>query len=53
VQRLQRKVGSAPDGIIGPKTVRALQAKIGAKRNGARHLDRETVRTLQRYLNSH
>jgi hypothetical protein len=53
VQRLQRKVGSAPDGVIGPKTVRALQTKIGAKRNGARHLDRETVRTLQRYLNAH
>ena len=53
VQRLQRKVGSAPDGVIGPKTVRALQTKIGAQRNGARHLDRDTVRALQRYLNSH
>ena len=53
VQRLQRKVGSAPDGVIGPKTVRALQAKIGAQRNGARYLDRDTVRALQRYLNSH
>ena len=52
VQLLQRKVGSAPDGVIGPKTVRALQTKIGAKKNGARHLDRETVRTLQRYLNA-
>ena len=52
VQLLQRKVGSAPDGVIGPKTVRALQTKIGAKRNGARHLDRETVRALQRYLNA-
>ena len=52
VQLLQRKVGSAPDGVIGPKTVRALQTKIGAKKNGARHLDRETVRALQRYLNA-
>jgi resuscitation-promoting factor RpfA len=52
VQLLQRKVGSTPDGVIGPKTVRALQTKIGAKRNGARHLDRETVRALQRYLNA-
>lgn len=52
VQKLQRKVGSAPDGIIGPKTVRALQTKIGAKKNGARHLDRATVRSLQRYLNA-
>jgi resuscitation-promoting factor RpfA len=53
VQALQRRVGSAPDGVIGPKTVRALQAKIGAKKNGARYLDRATVRTLQSYLNSH
>ena len=52
IQRLQRKVGSAPDGVIGPKTVRALQAKIGAKKNGARYLDRATVRSLQRYLNA-
>ena len=52
VQLLQRKVGSAPDGVIGPKTVRALQTKIGAKKNGARYLDRETVRTLQRYLHA-
>jgi hypothetical protein len=53
VRRLQRKVGSAPDGVIGPKTVRALQTKIGAKKNGARYLDRATVRALQSYLNRH
>ncbi|HEY8093310.1 MAG TPA: transglycosylase family protein [Acidimicrobiales bacterium] len=53
IQLLQRRVGSAPDGVIGPKTVRALQAKIGARQNGARYLDRETVRSLQRYLNAH
>lgn len=53
IQLLQRRVGSAPDGVIGPKTVRALQAKIGARTNGARYLDRETVRSLQRYLNAH
>ena len=53
VQRLQRKVGSAPDGVIGPKTVRALQHKIGARKNGARYLDRATVRSLQSYLNRH
>ncbi|SDP44449.1 Transglycosylase-like domain-containing protein [Pedococcus dokdonensis] len=52
VKALQRKVGSAPDGIIGPRTVRALQTKIGARHNGARHLDRATVRTLQSYLNA-
>ena len=52
VQRLQRTVGSAPDGVIGPKTVRALQTKIGAKKNGARYLDRATVRSLQQYLNA-
>lgn len=52
VKALQRKVGSAPDGIIGPKTVRALQTKIGARKNGARYLDRATVRTLQTYLNA-
>jgi hypothetical protein len=52
VKALQRKVGSAPDGVIGPKTVRALQAKIGARKNGARYLDRATVRTLQTYLNA-
>lgn len=52
IQRLQRKVGSAPDGVIGPKTVRALQTKIGAKKNGARYLDRATVRSLQQYLNA-
>jgi hypothetical protein len=53
IQLLQRRVGSAPDGVIGPKTVRALQATIGASKNGARYLDRETVRSLQRYLNAH
>ncbi|WP_344137818.1 transglycosylase family protein [Pedococcus bigeumensis] len=52
VKALQRKVGSAPDGVIGPKTVRALQTKIGARKNGARYLDRATVRTLQTYLNA-
>ena len=51
IQRLQRKVGAAPDGVIGPKTIRALQTKIGAKKNGARYLDRATVRSLQSYLN--
>jgi hypothetical protein len=51
IQRLQRKVGSSPDGVIGPRTVRALQTKIGAKKNGARSLDRATVRSLQSYLN--
>ena len=53
VKALQRKVGSAPDGIIGPKTTRALQRHIGARQNGAHHLDRATVRALQRYLNAH
>lgn len=52
IKALQRKVGSVPDGIIGPKTVRALQTTIGAQRNGARYLDRATVRSLQTYLNS-
>jgi resuscitation-promoting factor RpfA len=52
VQSLQRRVGSTPDGIIGPKTVRALQTTIGAPRNGARYLDRATVRALQSYLNA-
>ena len=52
VKALQRKVGSAPDGVIGPKTMRALQTKIGARKNGARYLDRATVRTLQTYLNA-
>ena len=53
VKALQRKVGSAPDGVIGPRTVRALQSKIGARHNGARSLDRSTVRALQVYLNAH
>jgi hypothetical protein len=52
VKALQRKVGSAPDGVIGPKTIRALQTTIGARKNGARYLDRATVRTLQSYLNA-
>ncbi|WP_457254782.1 transglycosylase family protein [Pedococcus sp. P5_B7] len=52
VKALQRKVDSAPDGVIGPKTMRALQTKIGARKNGARYLDRATVRTLQTYLNA-
>ena len=52
MKALQRKVGAAPDGVIGPRTMRALQTKIGAKQNGARHLDRATVRTLQSYLNA-
>jgi peptidoglycan hydrolase-like protein with peptidoglycan-binding domain len=52
VKALQRKVGSAPDGVIGPKTMRALQTKIGARKNGARYLDRATVRSLQSYLNA-
>ena len=52
IKALQRKVGSVPDGIIGPKTVRALQTKIGAPKNGARYLDRATVRALQTYLNA-
>ncbi len=52
VKALQRKVGSVPDGVVGPKTVRALQTKIGASKNGSRHLDRATVRSLQRYLNA-
>ena len=43
----------APDGVIGPRTMRALQTKIGAQKNGARYLDRATVRTLQSYLNAH
>ncbi|GAA2737676.1 hypothetical protein GCM10009867_25780 [Pedococcus aerophilus] len=51
VKALQRKVGSSPDGVVGPKTIRALQTKIGAKKNGARTLDRATVKTLQAYLN--
>jgi hypothetical protein len=52
VKALQRKVGSVPDGVIGPKTMRALQTGIGARKNGARHMDRATVRTLQTYLNA-
>jgi hypothetical protein len=52
IKALQRKVGSAPDGVVGPKTMRALQTKIGARKNGARYLDRATVRTLQTYLNA-
>jgi hypothetical protein len=52
VKALQRKVGSAPDGVIGPRTMRALQTTIGARKNGARYLDRATVRTLQTYLNA-
>ena len=38
--------------MIGPKTIRALQTKIGAKKNGSHSLDRATVRSLQSYLNA-
>lgn len=50
---LQRRVGTTPDGAIGPKTMRALQRHIGARQNGARKLDRPTVKALQIWLNKH
>jgi hypothetical protein len=53
VKALQRKVGSSPDGIIGPRTMRAVQIKVGARRDGARRFNPATIRSLQRYLNSH
>jgi hypothetical protein len=49
-QALQRKVGARVDGVIGAGTVRLLQAKIGACRDGAGPLNAGTVSALQKFL---
>jgi murein L,D-transpeptidase YcbB/YkuD len=49
-QALQRRVGSSPDGIIGPMTTKALQRKVGADVDGA--WGPQTTTRLQTYLNN-
>lgn len=50
VKDLQRKVGSSPDGVIGPRTIRAWQRAVNAVVNG--QLDKAFYMSLQRYLNA-
>ncbi|MDO5534233.1 MAG: transglycosylase family protein [Propionibacteriaceae bacterium] len=47
---MQKWVGTAADGIWGPKTSRALQAKVGARQTGAR--DRQTTVAVQKLVGS-
>ncbi|WP_353951258.1 transglycosylase family protein [Knoellia sp. S7-12] len=49
VKKLQNKVGSYPDGHIGPKTTKALQGKVGAEQDGS--WGPKTTAALQSYLN--
>ncbi|MFT3876634.1 MAG: transglycosylase family protein [Propioniciclava sp.] len=48
VAAMQRWVGSTPDGVWGPKTTRALQAKVGVRVTGVRNA--ETTRAVQRLV---
>lgn len=49
-QALQRKVGTAQDGVVGPQTTRALQRKVGASVDG--QWGPQTTTRLQSYLNN-
>ena len=40
VKKLQRRVGAAPDGVLGPGTMTALFLRCGAKGDIAAELDR-------------
>lgn len=53
VRALQRKANTRADGTLGARSIRAIQVRIGVRRDGARRLNSTTVRSLQRYLNSH
>ncbi|WP_435202173.1 transglycosylase family protein [Janibacter sp. GS2] len=50
-QALQRRVGTAQDGVVGPLTTRALQRKVGASVDG--QWGPQTTSRLQTYLNRH
>lgn len=52
VKALQRKVGSAADGFIGPNTIKALQAKLGTTQDGVCSNPSDVVRALQKALNN-
>ena len=48
IRLLQEWVGADADGIIGPRTSRALQARVGAPQTG--RIDETTVRQLQQLV---
>ena len=49
VVALQRRVGAATDGIIGPQTVRGIQNYVGVTADG--YLGFQTAQAIQRSLN--
>lgn len=49
VKAVQRVVGAAVDGYLGPETVRKLQARLGVEQDG--YLGKVTAKALQRRLN--
>ena len=52
VKALQRIIGCEADGVMGPDTVRALQAYLGFDQSGTLAYPSETVAEMQRRLNT-
>jgi len=46
------QVGTRVDVVIGERTIRALEVKIGTRRDGARHLNSHTATAFQKFLNA-
>lgn len=50
VVALQRKIGRAPDGLLGPNTITSWQGKLGVKKDG--YFGAESTKALQKALNA-
>lgn len=51
IAALQRKLGVAADGLIGPATIRALQRRVGGHADGVLWKKSPAIKQLQRRLN--
>jgi hypothetical protein len=52
VAAIQRRVGSTPDGMIGPNTIRAMQRHFGTPQDGTVSRNSQLVMAVQRVLNA-
>lgn len=50
IQALQRKIGVAVDGLIGPTTIRALQKRMGTTQDGVLSKESTCITALQKRL---
>lgn len=53
IKAIQRKVGSAVDGWIGPDTIRAMQKYWGTVQDGKISAVSDLVKAIQKWANSH